>query len=170
MGRATGDGRGWVAPLPCRVSRCVFVFICGYLGLGRNANPWAFLSSLQLLSEGDQVYRKPRQRAHTSPFPFPFTVYSLRTTRQRWGRLCSLGAIGASLVLSLPKPSFVFAHDRRRRASSAHSHTHPHMSIGTCQSAQNPASVVARSHSFFFTPSPLPSLSRWCTETLGASL
>ena len=49
MGRATGDGRGWVAPLPCRVSRCVFVFICGYLGLGRNANPWAFLSSLQLV-------------------------------------------------------------------------------------------------------------------------
>ena len=31
--------------------------------------------------------------------------------------MCSLGAIGASLVLSLPKPSLVFAHDRRRRAA-----------------------------------------------------
>ena len=77
-------------------------------------------------------------REYTHP-AFPSNLYILTSygAAAVKSRLCSLGAIAASLVISTPKPSFVFAHDRRRRASlSAHSHTHPHMMIGTCQTAQ----------------------------------
>ena len=56
---------------------------------------------------------------------------------------------------SLPKPSFVFAHDRRRRASSAHSHTHSHMSIGTYVRQRGPGSVVTLPHIAMSSPPPL---------------
>ena len=67
---------------------------------------------------------KPSATREYTPLPFPsiLTSYVLATQWRR-GLLCSLGAIAASL----PKPSFVFAHDRRRRASSAHSYPLPHV-------------------------------------------
>ena len=89
-------------------------FLCVRLKCGDRSEP--------SLSEafGNSLFTHPG-------FPFPF-IYSLRTARQRSSR-AAWGAIGASLVLSLPKPSLVSAHDRRRRASSAHSYTLSHMSI-----------------------------------------
>ena len=59
-------------------------------------------------------------REYTHP-AFPSNLYILTSygAAAVKSRLCSLGAIAASLVISTPKPSFVFAHDRRRRAPSA---------------------------------------------------
>eukprot|EP00964_Phaeocystis_antarctica_P018608 scaffold10266_cov58-Phaeocystis_antarctica.AAC.3 len=106
------------------------------------------LPSVARVVETDQnrVYRKPSATSTHIPLSFPLYTHFVRGAAAVRPRLCSLGAIGASLVLSLPKPSFVFAHDRRRRASSAHSHTHSHMSIGTCQTAQPWSGCCAAPH------------------------
>ena len=71
-----------------------------------------------------------------------------------------LRAIRASLVLSLPKPSFVFAHMIAAAVPRQLTPTYPlpHMSIGTCQAAPPCFSCRAAAHSRFFTLSPLTSV------------
>ena len=104
----------------------------------------------QVLSESLRQFTHP-----ALPFPYILASYA---ARQRSSRLCSLGGDWCFLSALLPKPSFVFAHDRCRRASSAHSHTHSHMSIGTCRTAQPCFGCRAAAHSRVFTPSPLTSV------------
>ena len=101
----------------------------------------------QVLSESLRQFTHP-----ALPFPYILASYA---ARQRSSRLCSLGGDWCFLSALLPKPSFVFAHDRRRRASSAHSHTHSHMSIGTYVRRRGPGSVVALPHIAVSSPPPL---------------
>ena len=64
------------------------------------------MRSLKCGDRSEPSLSKPSatERECTHPaFPFPF-IYSLHTARQRSSRLCSLGAIGASLVLRSPNP------------------------------------------------------------------
>ena len=94
---------------------------------------------------------------HTSRPSFPLYTRFIRGAAAV-EPLVQLGGDWCFLSASLPKPSLVFAHDRRRRASSAHSHTHSHMSIGTCRTAQPCFGCRAAAHSRVFTPSPLTSV------------
>ena len=83
---------------------------------------------LQALVVGVSSTHSPRLgtfvnvKTHIPPF------LSLLYTHTSYGAaavepLVQLGGDWCFASASLPKPSFVFAHDRRRRASSAHSHT-----------------------------------------------
>ena len=105
----------------------------------------------------NQVYQSLRQREYTHPAFLSFYIYLLRT--RRGSGVQPLRAIRASLVLSLPKPSFVFAHmiaaavPRQLTPIPTPTHVDRHLS--------DSAALLRLSrcpHSRVFTPSPLTSV------------
>ena len=151
----------------CRVSRSVISLVgrgahctrsCFTVNSHDNSHNSHVTRALSPTAHGQmQVLSEALGNSHIPPFLSPLYTRFIRGAAAV-EPLVQLGGDWCFLSTSLPKPSLVFAHDRRRRASSAHSHTHSHMSIGTCRTAQPCFGCRAAAHSRVFTPSPLTSV------------